>query len=142
MRKRSLAHRPASSPPHALADLDDHITVVVGITCNQRVLELVFEHGDAFLGIGQELTKLLVFGGRLDVGSRLTPGLRELVGRLELFQPPARGCCLAVIVEDRRVRHTLLRRDIGALELLDQCFEFRHQSRILRGRRRAGLLRP
>ena len=110
---------------HALAHLDDHVLVVGGVALDERELELLLEPRDVGLVVGDHLGELGVVAGRVEVGARLAPLLRQLVRRLELLDAPADLGRLAVVVVDGGIGEPLLRLEVGALELLDGLLEAR-----------------
>ena len=116
----------ASSPPVALADLDDHVLLVVGIALDERKLQLVLELLESALELRDHPPKLRVLARGLQVLARRTPFLRELVRAFELLQPTAGVRGLMVVGEDRRVAHPLLRVGVGALQFLDQAVHLAH----------------
>ncbi len=110
----------------ALADLDDHVLLVVRVALDERELQLVLELLEPPLELGNEPAELRVLARGLEVVARRAPLLRELVRALELLQAPACLRGLVVVGEDRRVAHPLLRVGVGALELLDEAVDLGH----------------
>ena len=123
----------------ALADLDDHVLAVGRVGLDERELELLLEPLEPFLELGQQLAQVGVGTRGLGVVASLAPLLRELVRRLELLQPPADLGRLAVVVEDGRVGHPLLRLAVGAVDLVDEILDSGHDSR---NRTEPGLTSP
>ena len=77
----------------------------------------------------------------VQIGAHSPPLLGELERPLELLQPTAGVRRLLVVVVDGRVGQALLRFAVGALELVDECREVGHGSRLdegMRGRLRSG----
>ena len=78
------------------------------------------------LELGGHPGELRVGARGVEVGARLTPGVREPLRRLELLQPAPRARGLAAVVVDRRVGHARLRLLVGAVQLVDKSLDRVH----------------
>ena len=122
-------------PTHSLADLDDYVLGVVRVALEQGQLQVRLEAFRLEAILVREVSELWVRPRILEVLPGLQPGLRQPVGLLELFQPPARHCRARAVREDLGVAHAFLRVRVGTLEILDELVDRSHDGSILGARR-------
>ena len=119
--------------PHSLAHLDDDVLRVGGIPLDQRELQLLLDLGRASSSSGTSSRRSPSSRAASRSARAPAPLLGELEGPLELLQPAPGLGRLLVIVVDGRVGHALLRLAVGALQLVDECREIGHDTRLDEG---------
>src|SRR5207302_3895224 len=93
-------------------------------------LQLLLELGEPLLELRDELAQVTVVARRAEVLEDTSPLTGELVRALELLELSADLGRLAPVAVHRGVGHPLLRLEVRALQLVDECLETGHANRV------------